>query len=259
MRRSIAGISKQISVLIFFIIVALGANAQSVITGTVSDSTGKGIPGVSVTVIGTNKGTATDLNGKYSIQAEPTATLMFTSTSYTPVERAVNNQSVVNVTMASAAQQLGEVVVIGYGTSQKKDLTGSVAQVNAKDFQTGQITNPEQLIAGKVAGVSIISGGGAPGAGSTIRIRGGASLSASNDPLIVVDGVPLDNGGIAGAANQLSMIDPNDIESFSILKDASATAIYGSRASNGVILITTKKGRLNSKPVFNFNTTFSLS
>src|SRR5690242_5116667 len=262
MRRSITGISKQVTVLIFFIIVALGANAQSVITGTVTDSTGKGIPGVSVTVIGTNKGTATDLNGKYSIEAAPTATLMFTSTSYTPVERAVNNQSVVNVTMASATQQLGEVVVIGYGTSQKKDLTGSVAQVSAKDFQTGQITNPEQLIAGKVAGVSIISGGGAPGAGSTIRIRGGASLGlngATNDPLIVIDGVPLDNSGFSGAANPLSMIDPNDIESFSILKDASATAIYGSRASNGVILITTKKGRLNSKPVFNFNTTFSLS
>ena len=229
MRKSIAEISKQVSVLIFFIIVAFGANAQSVIRGTVTDSkTGKGIPGVSVTVLGTNKGTATDINGKYSISATPTATLMFTSASYSPQEVEVNNQTTVDVSMVANAQQLGEVVVIGYGTSQKKDLTGSVAQVNAKDFQSGQITSPESLIAGKVAGVSVISGGGAPGAGTTIRIRGGASLSASNDPLIVIDGVPLDNNGIAASANQLSMINPNDIESFSILKDASATAIYGS-------------------------------
>lgn len=260
MSKSIARISKQISVLMFFIIVAFGADAQSILTGTVTDSkTGKGIPGISVTVLGTNKGTATDISGKYSISAAPTATLMFTSASYTPQEVAINNQTTIDVSLVANAQQLGEVVVIGYGTSQKKDLTGAVTQVNAKDFQSGQITSPEQLIAGKVAGVSVISGGGSPGAGTTIRIRGGASLSASNDPLIVVDGVPLDNTGIAGAANQLSMINPNDIESFSILKDASATAIYGSRASNGVIIITTKKGRLGAKPTFNFNTTFSLS
>jgi iron complex outermembrane receptor protein len=266
MRKSIAKISKQISILIFFIIVAFGANAQSVITGTVSDSkTGNGIPGVSVTVLGTNKGTATDVKGNYSISAAPDATLMFTSASYAPQEVAINNQTTIDVSLVQNAQQLGEVVVIGYGTSQKKDLTGSVAQVNAKDFQSGQITSPEQLIAGKVAGVSVISGGGSPGAGTTIRIRGGASLSASNDPLIVIDGVPLDNiknsdgsSTVAGSANALSMIDPNDIESFSILKDASATAIYGSRASNGVIIITTKKGHVG-KPVFNFNTTFSLS
>ncbi len=260
MRKSIAEISKQVSVLIFFIIVAFGANAQSVITGTVTDSkTGSGIPGVSVTVVGTNKGTATDNSGKYSISVAPTATLMFTSASYVSQEVAVNNQTTIDVSLVANAQQLGEVVVIGYGTSQKKDLTGSVAQVNAKDFQSGQITSPQQLIAGKVAGVSVISGGGSPGAGTTIRIRGGASLSASNDPLIVIDGVPLDNNGIAASANQLSMINPNDIESFSILKDASATAIYGSRASNGVIIITTKKGRLGAKPTFDFNTTFSLS
>lgn len=266
MRKSIAKISKQVNVLIFFIIVAFGANAQSVITGTVTDSkTGNGIPGVSVTVPGTNKGTATDISGKYSITAESSATLLFTSAGYAPQEVAVNNQTTINVSLIQNAQQLGEVVIIGYGSSQKKDLTGSVAQVNARDFQSGQITSPQQLIAGKVAGVSVISGGGSPGAATTIRIRGGASLSASNDPLIVIDGVPLDNPttndgrpSIAGAANALSMINPNDIESFSILKDASATAIYGSRASNGVIIITTKKGHIG-KPVFNFNTTFSLS
>lgn len=266
MRKSIAKISKQVNVLIFFMIVAFGANAQSVIIGTVTDSkTGNGIPGVSVTVLGTNKGTETDISGKYSITAESSATLLFTSAGYAPQQVALNNQTTVNVSLIQNAQQLGEVVVIGYGSSQKKDLTGSVAQVNARDFQSGQITSPQQLIAGKVAGVSVISGGGSPGAATTIRIRGGASLSASNDPLIVIDGVPLDNPttndgrpSIAGAANALSMINPNDIESFSILKDASATAIYGSRASNGVIIITTKKGRLG-KPVFNFNTTVSLS
>lgn len=150
------------------------------------------------------------------------------------------------------------MVVIGYGTRQRRDLTGSVTTISTKDFQKGTITTPEQLIAGKVAGVQITSNSGAPGAGSTIRIRGGASLSATNDPLIVVDGVPLANGGISGSANALALINPNDIESFNILKDASAAAIYGSRASNGVIIITTKKGR-KGKPSFTFNTQLSAS
>ncbi len=171
----------------------------------------------------------------------------------------ITSASNVVVSLTATTKSLTDVVVIGYGSTKKKDLTGSVSQVTSKDFQSGQITTPEQLIAGKVPGVSIISNGGAPGAGSTIRIRGGASLSASNDPLIVIDGVPLDNRSISGTANPLSLINPNDIESFSILKDASATAIYGSRASNGVILITTKKGRLGGKPVVNFNTNFSVS
>ena len=146
---------------------------------------------------------------------------------------------------------LNEVVVIGYGTVRKKDLTGSVATVTAKDFNQGAITTPEQLISGKVAGVSITPNDGAPGSGSTIRIRGGSSLNASNDPLIVIDGMPLSNSGIAGVANALALINPNDIASFTILKDASATAIYGSRASNGVIIITTKKGQ-KGKPKFSF-------
>ena len=260
MRKSISKMSKQIGVLMFFILVAFGANAQNTVTGKVTDpKTGNGIAAVTVTVKGTNTATQTDLNGNYSISAAPTATLVFTSAEYATQEVPVNNQTSINASMVASAQQLGEVVVIGYGTSQKKDLTGAVSQINAKDFQTGQITSPEQLIAGKVPGVSIISGGGAPGTGSTIRIRGSASLNASNDPLIVIDGVPLDNGGISGAANPLALINPNDIESFSILKDASATAIYGSRASNGVIIITTKKGRLGAKPVVDFNTTFSVA
>jgi iron complex outermembrane receptor protein len=160
---------------------------------------------------------------------------------------------------------LNEVVVVGYGTSRKKDLTGSVATVTAKDFNKGAIVTPEQLIVGKVAGVQITSNGGAPGSGSTIRIRGGASLNASNDPLIVIDGVPIAPGrnpdgtsSISGSPDPLSLISPNDIESFTILKDASATAIYGSRASNGVIIITTKRGR-SGKPSFAFSTQNSIS
>lgn len=260
MRKSITKISKQVSVLIFFILVAFGANAQNTVTGKVTDSkAGNGIQGVTVTVKGTKRATQTDINGDFSIVAAPNATLVFSSAGYTDQEVAVNNQSSIQVPLVISVEKLGEVVIIGYGSVKNKDLTGSVSQINAKDFQTGQITSPEGLIAGKVPGVSIISGGGAPGSGSTIRIRGGASLSASNDPLIVIDGVPLDNAGISGSANALALIDPNDIESFSILKDASATAIYGSRASNGVIIITTKKGRVGAKPVVEFNSTFSLS
>jgi iron complex outermembrane receptor protein len=148
----------------------------------------------------------------------------------------------VNVTLSvTASGQLNEVVVVGYGTMKKKDLTGAVALVTSKDFVKGPITTPDQLIAGKVAGVQITPNGGAPGSGSRIRIRGGTSLNASNDPLIVIDGVPVDNNGISGSPNPLSLINPNDIESFNILKDASAAAIYGSRAANGVILITTRE------------------
>src|SRR4029079_13437241 len=169
-----------------------------------------------------------------------------------------------NITLATTSGSLNEVVVIGYGTTRKKDLTGSVTAITSKDFNKGAITTPEQLIAGKVAGVQITSNGGAPGSGSTIRIRGGGSLNASNDPLIVVDGVPLapnrnpdGTPSIAGSPDPLSLINPNDIESMNILKDASATAIYGSRASNGVIIITTKKGR-SGKPKFNFTTQNSI-
>ena len=153
---------------------------------------------------------------------------------------------------------LNEAVVIGYGTTRTKDITGSAAIINSEDFNKGSVTTPEQLVMGKVPGVKINSNNGAPGSGSTIRIRGGTSINASNDPLIVIDGVPLDNGGIAGAANPLSLINPNDIETFVVLKDASATAIYGSRGANGVILITTKKGS-GDKINVNFTTNNSLS
>lgn len=260
MRKSIIKLFKTVSVLMFFVLVAMGAVAQNTVTGKVTDSQlGFGIPGVTIAIKGSGAAAQTDENGNYSITAGPDATLIFTSVNYNLVEVPVNGRSVLNVSLALSTQKLSEVVVIGYGSTRKKDLTGAVTQISSEDFQSGQITSPEQLIAGKVAGVSVISNGGAPGAGSTIRIRGGASLNASNDPLIVIDGVPLSSEEIAGSYSPLSLINPNDIESFSILKDASATAIYGSRASNGVIIITTKKGRLGGKPRVNFNTTFSIS
>ncbi|OLY91088.1 iron complex outermembrane recepter protein [Cnuella takakiae] len=227
------------------------------ITGRVTDATGKGVAGVTVSVNGTSAAT-TDENGAYTISAANGASLVFSSVGFERRELTVGEQTNVSVTLQTATANLGEVVVVGYGTQRRRDLTGSITTVTSKDFQKGVIPTPEQLIAGKVAGVQITSNGGAPGAGSTIRIRGGASLNASNDPLIVVDGVPLTAGGINGAANPLALINPNDIESMNVLKDASATAIYGSRASNGVIIITTKKGT-SGKPQVSFNTQLSAS
>ncbi|MEO7983233.1 MAG: TonB-dependent receptor plug domain-containing protein, partial [Bacteroidota bacterium] len=224
-----------------------------VITGKVTDPrTGTGIAGVSVTPKNGNGGTQTGSDGTYRLSvASSVTTLVFSSVGFTTQEMSVDGKTTADVSLAVNNTSLGEVVVIGYGTARKKDLTGSVTTVTSKDFQKGSITTPEQLIAGKVAGVQITSNGGAPGSGSTIRIRGGASLNASNSPLIVIDGVPVDNNGISGAANALALINPNDIESFNILKDASAAAIYGSRASNGVIIIVTKKGK-SGKMKFNF-------
>ncbi len=241
-----------------FTITAFGQNK---VTGHVTDATtGQPVQSVTVTVSGAATATQTAADGSYSINVAPDGILVFTSVSYVTETVPVGGQSVVDVQMHPLVEKLADVVVsIGYGTARKKDLTGSVTQVSASDFQSGQITTPEQLISGKVAGVQITSNGGAPGAGSTIRIRGGASLNASNDPLIVIDGVPLSGSGIAGSPNALGMINPDDIESFTVLKDASATAIYGSRASNGVIIITTKTGRPGGKPRFNFNSTFSVS
>lgn len=231
-----------------------------VVTGKVTDSKdGAAMQGVTVSVKGTKTAVTTGSDGTYKITVpDGASTLVYSSVGFTPQEFAVDGKTSVDVVLAANNTQLGEVVVIGYGSARKKDLTGSVTLVTAKDFQKGNITTPEQLIAGKVAGVQITSNGGAPGSGSTIRIRGGASLNASNNPLIVIDGVPVDNGGISGAANALALINPNDIETFNVLKDASATAIYGSRASNGVIIITTKKGK-SGKPKFSFSTQVSLS
>jgi iron complex outermembrane receptor protein len=237
---------KKTLVVLLFAIIGISASAQDrTVTGKVTDEkNGAPLVAASVTVKGTNKGTTTAADGTFSINvASNQTTLVVTFLNYATKELQIAGKNSINVALSQSADQLSEVVVIGYGSVRKKDLTGSVATISSKDFNTGAITTPEQLIAGKVAGVSIISNNGAPGSGSTIRIRGGASLNASNDPLIVIDGMPIDGGGISGQANPLALINPNDIESFSVLKDASAAAIYGARASNGVILITTKKGK----------------
>lgn len=252
---------KSVMTLVIVLLASLAGFAQQdviQVTGTVADSkSGTGLPGVSVTQKGSTNGTTTDGEGNFILRVPKSAVLVFSSIGYTAKELTAE-EGAMFVSLEATASALNEVVVVGYGQVRKKDLTGAVTTISAKEFQTGNIQTPEQLIAGKVAGVQIIQNGGAPGAGSTIRIRGGSSLTATNDPLIVIDGVPVDNTGIAGAANPLNLINPNDIESFNILKDASATAIYGSRASNGVIIITTKKGK-RGKPQFNFGSSFILS
>jgi len=246
---------------LLFAIISISVYAQErTVTGKVTDAKdGAPLAAASVVVKGSNKGVTTSADGSFAIKVPTGATaLVFSYLNYASQEVVLDSKNTVNVSLAASTDQLSEVVVIGYGTSRKKDLTGSVSTVSAKDFNTGAISTPEQLIAGKVAGVSITSNNGAPGSGSTIRIRGGASLNASNDPLIVIDGMPIDGGGISGQANPLALINPNDIESFSVLKDASAAAIYGARASNGVILITTKKGKKGAMKV-DFSSQFSMA
>jgi iron complex outermembrane receptor protein len=249
--------------LLLFLFAAVTVQAQTgTLSGKVLDETGQGLPGASVQIKSLNKSTSTDPDGNFRITglANGAVTVTVSYIGYTPYDQAVtiSGSTTTNINLKPDAQNLTEVVVIGYGTAEKKNLTGSISTVSSKDFQKGTITTPEQLIQGKVAGVNITSNGGAPGAGSQIRIRGGASLNASNDPLIVIDGVPLSGSTIANVANPLSMVNPNDIETFTVLKDANATAIYGSRASNGVILITTKKGA-SGAPVINFSTNNSVA
>ena len=229
------------------------------ITGTVTDEFKEPLIGASILVTGTSTGTITDFDGNFSIQLPVGKTeIQVSYIGYTMQTLQVGTNNVINVQLKPDALTLDDVVVIGYGTQRKSDLTGSVSNVSSKDFNAGLISSPEQLINGKVSGVQIMSNSGSPTAGSTIRIRGGASLNASNDPLIVLDGVPLESGGIDGnSGNFLSLINPSDIESMTILKDASSTAIYGSRASNGVIIITTKKGTGDRLKV-TFNTTNSI-
>lgn len=232
---------------------------QATITGVVKTAPDNlGMPGVSVRLKGTATATSTDGNGNFTIKIPASGTLVFTSIGYKVQEIPVSKTTNLTITLTEDASTLNDVVVVGYGTTRKQDLTGSVAVVGLKDFQKGSITTPEQMLSGKVAGVSITSNSGQPGAGSTIRIRGGSSLSASNDPLYVIDGVPLEGGTVSGASNPMSFINPNDIESFTVLKDASAAAIYGARASNGVIIITTKKGLSNDLKV-SFNSVNSIS
>ena len=250
---------RSILLVALFLMGCLQLLAQSrMIQGEVTDAqNGEPLIGATVMVEGEKSGTVTDFDGNFKLQVTSSAKKV--KISYIGyVDKIVEISDRMNVKLESDSQILTDVVVIGYGTARKSDLTGSVATVSSKDFNKGLVSSPEQLINGKVSGVQIMSNSGSASAGSTIRVRGGASLNASNDPLIVLDGVPLEQGGISGnSSNFLSMINPADIESMTVLKDASSTAIYGSRASNGVIIITTKKGQQGGLKI-NFNTTNSL-
>lgn len=252
---------QRILLLLLGFMVSFGAYAQEVtVSGKVTDQADRmGLPGVTVIIKGTQNGTITTPDGSYSLVAQKGDVLVFSFIGFVNQEVEVGNVTTINIAMVSDMIGLDEVVVIGYGSVKKEDLTGSVTAVDATKLNKGLATSPSELLSGKVAGLSVISDGGAPGAGATIRIRGGSSMSASNDPLIVIDGVPVDNtSGINGMANPLSSIHSNDIETFTVLKDASATAIYGSRASNGVIIITTKKGAKGAMKV-SYDGTVSVS
>jgi len=238
-------------------VASFGLYAQQTVNGVVTDTSGSPLPAVNVVVKGTTTGVSTDFDGNYSIAVANGSVLVFSSVGFETQELNVSGATL-NVTLAESASELDEVVVIGYGTTTVKDATGSVSSITTEDFNQGAIVSSDQLLTGKVAGVVITNSGGAPDAAPNIRIRGGASLSASNSPLIVIDGIPLDVVTPAGVQNPLSLVNPNDIASFSILKDASATAIYGSRASNGVILITTKKGTLGETK-YNLSMSSSIS
>lgn len=235
---------------------SVSAFAQSTITGQVKDATGEPVIGASVLINGTSNGTVTDLDGNFSISVQPGATLTISYIGFQKQQVAAANGMVITL-QEDSAQQMNEVVVIGYGAVKKSDLTGSVTALKPDSKNKGLVVNAQDMLAGKVAGVSVTSDGGAPGGGANIRVRGGSSLNASNNPLIVIDGVAMDQTGIKGVSNPLSLVNPQDIESFNVLKDASATAIYGSRGSNGVIIITTKKGRRGLQVSYNGSFTVS--
>lgn len=230
---------------------ALPGFAQKItVHGYVDDETGEPLIGATVMEKGTSNGTATDIDGNFSINVEPNATLVISYIGYDPMEVPVDGRTEIKVTMKENATMLAETVVIGYGSVKKSDATGSVSVIKPDEIDAGISTSAQDLLVGASPGVVVTTDGGSPTGGGTIRIRGGSSLTASNDPLIVIDGVPMTNQSQGGGMNALTMINPNDIESMTVLKDASATAIYGSRASNGVIIVTTKKGKAG-KPVVN--------
>ena len=241
---------KQIQIL-FLLFLSIGAFAQQSVSGLITDSSGTPLPGVNVIIQGTNVGVSSDFDGNYQINVDNGQILVFSYIGYDSVELTVNGANQ-DVKMTESDSELDEVVVIGYGTVKKKDLTGAVDLVTEKNFAKGSVVSPQQLIRGKVAGVSIVSNSGAPGDDSNVLIRGIGSLNLNSNPLYVVDGIPLDSGGVGGSRSPLNAINPADIEAISILKDASATAIYGSRAANGVVLITTKKGKTGDLK-FNFS------
>ena len=233
-------------------LLSVQAFAQSLtVTGVVKDNMGEAVIGANVVVKGTTNGTITDFDGNFTLTANKGDIIVISFIGYQPQElpAAVN----MNVILKDDSQLLDDVVVIGYGTVKKDDATGSVTAIKPDKISKGITTSPQDMITGKIAGVNVVSTGGTPGAGATIRVRGGSSLNASNDPLIVIDGLAMDNDGVKGMSNPLSLVNPNDIETFTVLKDASATAIYGSRASNGVIIITTKKGSAGSAPKVSYD------
>ena len=241
-----------------FFCVSLGYAQQITVKGTVKDSAGEPLMGASVVVKGTNHGTATDFDGKFELKVDKGAVLVISSVGF-KTANVPAKAGAMNVVLQNDMQQLDDVVVIGYGVAKKKDVTGSVNLVTDKDFNKGQNLSADQLLQGKVAGVQISSASGAPGGGQNIRVRGTGSLTLNSNPLVVVDGVPMNDGTIGGSRSILNSINPEDIESMTVLKDASSTAIYGSRAANGVIMITTKKGKMGQETKVTLNTSIALN
>lgn len=258
---------------LLFLVTTMAWSQSKTVTGKVTSSEdAAGLPGVSIVEKGTSNGTVTDNDGNFSINVGQTATLVFSFVGYATQEIAVGNQSTININLASDVTALSEVVVIGYGSVEKKDATGALVSLKPEDFNGGVIASPEQLIQGRAAGVQITSASGEPGAGVNIRIRGTSSVRSGNNPLFVVDGVPLSgddasagnvmttNGSLGDSApkNPLNFLNPNDIASIDVLKDASATAIYGSRGANGVVIITTKSGTSGAGSIdYSYNLGFS--
>ena len=252
MKHSQTGIAGKLMCLLVGLLFAFSVKAQTVtVSGVVTDPSGEPLIGASILAEGTSMGAATNIDGEYTINVAENATLVFSYVGYDTQRIAVNGRTSINVTMQENSVLLNEVVAIGYGTVKKSDATGAVSVIKPDEVEAGLATSVQDMLVGQTPGVVVTTSGGPEGA-AQIRIRGEASLSASNDPLVVVDGVPLDNNGVYGMSNPLSMISPENIESMTVLKDASATAIYGSRASNGVIIITTKKGK-SGKPQVNFS------
>ena len=229
------------------------------ISGTVTDETGAPLPGATVIVKGTTNGTVTDIDGKFVIDADPDTDviLVVSYVGFYPKEVSVNGQSSIAVQLDLDVSQLNEIVVVGYGTQKRSDVTGSIASVNRENFNQGVVTNPGELMQGKLAGVNIVSNSGEPGAAQDVIIRGIGSLRSGTQPLYVVDGFLLDNSSTGVPTNPLNFLNPNDIASIDVLKDASATAVYGSRAANGVVVITTKKGYGEPQMNFSVSTAFS--
>ncbi|MBQ6279642.1 MAG: TonB-dependent receptor plug domain-containing protein, partial [Muribaculaceae bacterium] len=250
-------IPQRILALMMGLFLSIGAYAQITVQGHVKDATGEPVIGATITVVGTTNTVVTDFDGNFEIVAPQGAKLQVSSIGLQ--DQIVTAAPNLIIELLEDSEMLNEVVVIGYGAVKKSDLTGSVTALRPDSKNKGVVVSAQDMLGGKVAGVSVTSDG-APGGSATIRIRGGSSLNASNNPLIVIDGIAMDNNGISGVSNPLSLVNPQDIESFNVLKDASATAIYGSRGSNGVIIITTKKGsrgQTTPQVSYNGNVTFS--